>query len=175
MWSHSYSVGVQACQHWHLHTRHTCTHTHNPALGAQVDPLQEKWVKMERRKRFNHFPLMVRLSPERLKWEHGALPTAPDCALNHVPRKSHSLHDTERSQLTDRAERVYDHNLSVFMEHHCRRFHLECFTSVRKVWKSLVCSFCFKSKPHRKREQEFKLWLLFSVQSDKLTEGCVLN
>ncbi len=90
---------------------HIYTHTYNPELGAQVDPLQEKWVKMERRKRFNHFSLMVQLSPERLKWEHGALPTAPDCALNHVPRKTHSLHDTKQSQLTARAEWVYNHNM----------------------------------------------------------------
>lgn len=109
--NHLYTVGVWACQHGHLHTTHIFTHTHNPALGAQVDPLQEKWVKMERRKRFNHFSLMVQLSPERLKWEHGALPTAPDCALNHVPRKTHSLHDTKQSQLTVRAEWVYNHNM----------------------------------------------------------------
>lgn len=86
---------------------------------------------------------MVQPSLERLKWEHGALPTALGCSLKHVLRKTHSLHDTRQSQLSAGTKKgvLTTTCIYVFVVSFWQSFSCNCYSTILIFKQCLLCSF----------------------------------
>lgn len=107
-----YTVSVWTWQHLHLHTTHTHPHTHTILRWGHrlIHSRRNEWKWSGERDSI--ISLWWCSSPQRHWNENTALcPQRQTARSNHVPRKAHSLHDTGQSQLTVRAQWVYNDNM----------------------------------------------------------------